>query len=133
MKRLLKVLPLLGVALVGAGLQLPSLYRNHPATRGDAHGWPISFLQYEGSIESNLRGYLLAAVWIGGGLLAAIAILRRRPAGFAPGFVLGTGLFALASFLGLTLSITQEGSEPQAPGRPAPDTSWVSRVVCCSY
>ena len=104
----------------GQACSCPACIGIIPATRGDAHGWPISFLQYEGSIESNLRGYLLAAVWIGGGLLAAIAILRRRPAGFAPGFVLGTGLFALASFLGLTLSITQEGSEPLGPWSAGP-------------
>lgn len=107
-----RVLPVLGVVLLGVGMKLPSLYVNSPETRGDPHGWPVSFLRFEGSIESNLRGYLLAAVWIGGGLLAASAILRGRPGGFAPGFVLGTGLVALASFLGLTLLITQGGGEP---------------------
>lgn len=107
-----RAMPVLGTGLLAAALMLPSLYRNSPETRGDPHGWPFSFLQFEGPIQSNVRGYLLAAVWIGGGLLAAIAILRNRPGGFAPGFVLGTGLFALPSFLGMTLSITQEGGEP---------------------
>lgn len=112
MKRLKRVLPILGVALVGAGLKLPSMYRNSPETRGDPHGWPVSLVQFEGSIESRMRGYLLAAVWIGGGLLTAIAIVRRRSKGLAPGFILGIGLLALAAFSGMTLMILQEGGEP---------------------
>lgn len=117
-RRIAKFLPPIGVLLLVAGMLLPSFLLYYPE-RGARLGYEAqSLVDFGDSLEVELDAYLLLAVLGGGGLLASIAIIRKRLLGIATGFVLACGLVGLATFLGRVLLITIGPNKPPYPNGP---------------